>query len=120
MIYIFFFLVILAATIFFIFFAWHRSKKDKTPLSTKVNPPTSSGLGNLNQHSPLNYLTEADHPIDQILPNGYTRDEYHSFGISDFEIEFWGLDQPGAPPPGMAGLVIMDIWDGDLDGNIDI
>ena len=42
------------------------------------------------------------------LPNGRTRQEYYDAGISDSEIEFWGLDQPGAPGPQAAGFVIMD------------
>ena len=75
-----------------------------------------------NSHNPpqsLNHDYGSHNPLSETLPNGYRRDEYHSYGISDFEIEFWGLDQPGAPAPGISGWVIMDMLDGDLDGNID-
>jgi hypothetical protein len=55
---------------------------------------------------------------DHHLPNGHTRKEYYDLGFSDMEIDFWGLDQPGAPGPEAAGFVIMDMledndWDGD-------
>ncbi len=54
---------------------------------------------------------------EELLPNGRTRQEYYDAGISDQEIEFWGLDQPGAPGPQAAGFVIMDMLDGDWDGD---
>ena len=53
------------------------------------------------------------------LPNGYTRKDYFDHGFSDFDIEFWGMDQPGAPGPSMAGWVIWDALDGELDGEFD-
>ncbi|MBN1813113.1 MAG: hypothetical protein JXA14_14850 [Anaerolineae bacterium] len=37
--------------------------------------------------------------------------EYHRYGAADGDIEFWGLDQPGAPPPEVAGWVIGDMMD---------
>ena len=51
----------------------------------------------------------------EILPSGFTRAEYHEWGISDTDIELWGLDQPGAPSPFSAGFVIGDLLDGDFD-----
>jgi len=48
---------------------------------------------------------------DGILPSGYTRSEYHRCGATDADIKFWGLDQPGAPPPRAAGWVIGDVID---------
>jgi hypothetical protein len=53
------------------------------------------------------------------LPNGYTRQDYYDYGYSDFDIEYWGLDQPSAPSPETSGLIIADMMDGDLDGDID-
>lgn len=55
----------------------------------------------------------------EMLPNGYTRLEYLDNGFSNKDIEFWGLDQPGAPPPHAAGWEILDAMDGDYDGDID-
>jgi hypothetical protein len=53
------------------------------------------------------------------LANGYTRQDYYDYGYSDFDIEYWGLDQPSAPSPPASGFVIADMMDGDLDGDID-
>lgn len=55
----------------------------------------------------------------EILPSGYRRAEYHALGISDSDIELWGLDQPGVTSPDASGWVIADMLDGDLDGNIE-
>jgi len=51
------------------------------------------------------------------LPNGYTRQDYIDEGFSDSDIETWGLDQPGAPDPMTAPLIIADMADGELDGD---
>jgi len=56
---------------------------------------------------------------DDILPNGHLLGEYYQKGFSDQDIEYWGLDQPGAPDPNVAGWEIMDAMDGDYDGEID-
>jgi len=48
------------------------------------------------------------------LPNGLRRSDCHDYGISDDEIEFWGLDQPGTSPPETAGWVVWDMMD-DMD-----
>jgi hypothetical protein len=45
---------------------------------------------------------------DETFPNGHKRSEYHELGITDSEIEFWGLDQFGAPDPLSAGMIVMD------------
>ena len=55
----------------------------------------------------------------ELLPNGHSRSEYHNKYFTDQDIVFLGLDQPGAPPPHIAGLEIMDAMDGDYDGEID-
>ena len=60
-----------------------------------------------------------DDQASEVLPNGYKRREYYQQGYSDFDIEFWGLDQSGAPSPEAAGWVLTDLMDGDLDGEID-
>ena len=56
---------------------------------------------------------------DDLLPNGFSRQDYYGLGFSDSDINFWGLDQPGAPDPNTAGFEIMDFMDGDYDGEID-
>ena len=54
---------------------------------------------------------------DDLLPSGYRRSECHRCGATDGEIEFWGLDQPGAPPPEAAGAAVWDLLDElDADG----
>jgi hypothetical protein len=56
---------------------------------------------------------------DHQLPNGHTRQEYYKMGFSDMDIDFWGLDQPGAPSPQAAGFAIMDLLGGDgRDGEL--
>ncbi len=60
-----------------------------------------------------------DQSSDERLPNGYTRKDYYDLGFTDFDIEYWGMDQPGAPGPSQAGWVVWDVLDGELDGEID-
>lgn len=48
---------------------------------------------------------------DDLLASGYSRSEYRSYGITDEDIEFWGLDQPGAPPPDAVWWAVMDLLD---------
>ena len=60
-----------------------------------------------------------DDTSEEQLPNGYTRKDYYDFGFTDFDIEYWGMDQPGAPEPFAAGWVVWDMLDGELDGEID-
>ncbi len=60
-----------------------------------------------------------DQSSEKRLPNGSTRKDYYNHGFTDFDIEYWGMDQPGAPDPSMAGWVIWDALDGELDGEID-
>ena len=50
-----------------------------------------------------------------VLPNGYTRRDYHAAGIPNSAVDLWGLDQPHAPDPFSAGFVIVDISDGKFD-----
>lgn len=56
---------------------------------------------------------------DSCLPNGHTRQEYSDAGFSAVDIEYWGLNQPGAPDPLAAGFVSMDMMDGNFEGEID-
>jgi len=60
-----------------------------------------------------------DETSEERLPNGYTRKDYNDYGLTEFDIEYWGMDQSGAPEPSMAGWVIWDALDGELDGEID-
>jgi hypothetical protein len=81
---------------------------------------TTYSPSNLPRTSRLEYPTfHYNNLEDEILPSGYRRSDYHAFGLTDFDIELWGLDQPGAPDPLSSGWVIMDMLDGDFDGNID-
>ena len=56
---------------------------------------------------------------EEILPNGYKRGEYYEQGFSDFDIDFWHLDQLGAPSPQAAGWILTDLMNGDFGGEID-
>ena len=60
-----------------------------------------------------------DDTSEERLPNGYSREDYYAYGFTDIEIELWGLDQIRAPDPFSAGWVIADMFDGELDGEID-
>ena len=57
---------------------------------------------------------------DEVLPNGWRRKDYYEYGLTDNDLEFWGLDLPGAPEPALSGIVIMDVADGDFNGSIDL
>ena len=56
---------------------------------------------------------------DDVFPNGYTYQDYAEYGFTEADMDFWGLDQPGAPEPQTAGWIIMDAMDGEIDGHID-
>jgi len=60
-----------------------------------------------------------DDRASEVLPNDYRRRKYYQQGYSDFDIEFWSLDQSGAPSPEAAGWVLMDLMDDDLGGEIE-
>ena len=45
-----------------------------------------------------------------IFPNGHSRQEYHAYGADDTAIDYFGLDQPSAPEPGVAGIVLMNFF----------
>jgi hypothetical protein len=59
-------------------------------------------------------------PAGQALPYGYRKRDYYRLGFTDSDIEIWGLDQEKAPEPSAAGWVILDLLDGDLDGDIEL
>jgi len=65
------------------------------------------------------YNPQSNNQSQKLLPNGYTKQEYYKYGYSDFDIEYWGLDQPSAPSPETSGFIIADMMDGDFDGDID-
>ena len=52
------------------------------------------------------WAEQPENDADDQLPNGHSRNDYHRVGISDGDIEYWGLDQSGAPSPDAAGWVI--------------
>ena len=53
-----------------------------------------------------------------LLPSGYRRSEYHRHGATDDDIDFWRLDRPGAPSPGIAGWAVWDLVD-EMDADVD-
>jgi ABC-type multidrug transport system permease subunit len=62
--------------------------------------------------------TSASSSSDELLPSGYLRSDYRSYGATDEDIEFWGFDQPGAPPPDVAGWAVMELLEEmDQDGD---
>ena len=50
---------------------------------------------------------------DELLPNGYSRQECYEACFSDIDIEYCGLVQSGVPDPKAIGFVIMDFLDSD-------
>ena len=46
----------------------------------------------------------------KVFPNGYSRQDYHDYGMNDDAIDYMGMDQPGAPAPGIAGVVMGDMF----------
>lgn len=61
-----------------------------------------------NPYSPP-WAEEQENGQDEVFPNGFRRSDYHRQGINDEDIDFWGLDKHGAPPPHTAGWVVGDI-----------
>ena len=63
-------------------------------------------------------LTIPGEEDDDMLPSGYRRSDYRLYGATDDDIDFWGLDHPGAPPPQAAGWAVWDALDElDADGD---
>jgi len=96
-----------------------KASLDRTR-AVKVPEKPSVG-GSLNASATPRLGTSVSPSVD-LLPSGHRRSEYHRYGATDGDIEFWGLDQPGAPPPDAAGWVVMDMleeMDADGDGFID-
>ena len=56
---------------------------------------------------------------DEVFPNKHTYQDYEKYGFTEADMDFWGLDQPGAPEPKTAGWIVMDAMDGKIDGHID-
>ena len=98
-------------------------KKRNFPKTIHGNSSTSNSPNLSNVYNRQNYhhrgYSDTKTLISQNLPNGYNRQDYYDRGYSDTDIEYWGLDQPGAPNPDAAGFVIADMADGDFDGDID-
>ncbi len=46
----------------------------------------------------------------EVFANGYSRQDYHTHGMNDDAIDYMGLDQPSAPAPGIAGVVMGDMF----------
>jgi hypothetical protein len=70
----------------------------------------------LNQAHPTNSsFSITKQAKKDILPNGFSRQDYYDHGADDSAIDYFGLDEPGAPEPGIAGIVLMDLFEGDDD-----
>ena len=79
--------------------------------SYSSSPPVYSSYSNMNLYG--------NNP-EEVLPNGWRRKDYYDYGLTDLDIECWGMDLPGAPEPALSGIVIMDVADGDFNGEIDL
>ena len=97
---------LLLATILHIKKGKRKRRKRKPSFGVVRNQPT--------------YSTSSRRATPKSLANGHTREEYQRQGFTDYDIDCWGLDQPGAPPPDAAMVILADMADGDLDGNFDI
>ena len=73
------------------------------PASNEALPDPSEFLPDLPHEASLSASSDADSDSDdgndELLLSGYRRSEYHKYGATDEDIDFWGLDQPGAPAP---------------------
>ena len=69
--------------------------------------------------SKFSFAPNEEDRAEEVHPNGYTRGEYYKQGYSDFDIEFWNLNQTGAPSPHAAGWVLTDLMEDDFDGDIE-
>ena len=69
--------------------------------------------GNDGRHEPCAPSSQFLHgdESDDLLPSGHSRSEYRRYGVTDEDIKFWGLDQPGAPPPDAVWWAVMDLLD---------
>ena len=84
---------------------------ERSARSYSSSPPAYSSYSNMNFYG--------NNP-DEVLPNGWCRKHYYEYGLTDFDIECWGMDLPGAPEPALSGIVIMDMADGAFDGEINL
>ncbi len=80
-----------------------KSGKIHRPKRAKVRPTYS-------------YFPNPQQAKYDIFPNGYSRQDYYDNGMFDDAIAELGLDQPSAPAPGIAGIVLADLimgkeWD---------
>jgi len=68
-------------------------------------------LGDNDSHAPRDSFGRflPKNARDDRLPSGYRRSDYYRYGITDDDIAFWGLDQPGAPPPDAVWRAVMDV-----------
>lgn len=97
-----------------------RSVHRIPPLQNANAVSNSSLIQNRRYHSSHNwFFSKRDENDDDVLPNGYTRQDYRDVGWLDVEIECWGFDQPAAPSPTFSGFVVADMMDGKIDGNFD-
>ena len=86
-------------------------RTDAMTLPKRPRPRTLSETASRSYASqPYGHLRPTE-SSDNLLPSGHRRGEYHRYGATDGDIEFWGLDQLGAPPPDVAGWVVMDLLD---------
>jgi hypothetical protein len=78
----------------------------------------ASKTGRVHKTKPVHTrVTHSSYPIPRpprkdIFPNGYSRQDYHNWGANDSAIDYFGLDQPSAPEPGIAGIVLMKFFKG--------
>jgi hypothetical protein len=52
------------------------------------------------------------------LEGSHSREDYRRCGATDEDIDFWGLDEPGAPPPEVAGWAVWEVLE-EMDGGPD-
>lgn len=103
-----------------------KHRRQPKPLAPRKKPSGASSLSNPKELLPTGLFGSTSRGYvsssSDLLPSGYRRSDYHLYGATDDDIEFWGLDQPGAPPPDVAGWAVMDLldeMDADGDGLID-
>ena len=88
-----------------------KKRGQRSTRSYSSSPPAYSSYSNMNLYG--------NNP-EEVLPNGWRRKDYYDYGLTDLDIECWGMDLPGAPEPALSGIVLMDMADGCFDGSIDL
>jgi hypothetical protein len=106
--FIVFVLSLIGGTLFLVLYLRGRASREEV-VDDRRGGITIPRRGNPSLLSELKSSSHHTGHGNETLPNGWERQDYYDYGIDDKQIEYWGLDQPNAPGPYSAGMVIADI-----------